>query len=218
MFAYLLAPFFMIIHNGVCRATQPEVVMETTMGSVATWDIDQPVQAMVQGQVVNATFSKTSCVYFEWVIGTTTGLEGSGDWVSYLNPVLGGGELLFQTQDGRTLKINPAGERFRLPVTWSAHYGELPTEEDPSAVREWRTLHQSAPTIREYCLKQGQQVMLTVKEESHWLPPETEGGSPIEDVHRRVHVSVEVPKGPDSSPSDDTPQPGLDSLQGRSPQ
>ena len=201
MFAYLAAPFFMILHNGVCRAAQPEEIMETTVGSVATWDIDQPVQATVQGHVVEATFSKASCVYFEWVIGTTTGLEGSGEWVTYLNPVLGGGELLFQTQDGKTLKINPAGERFRLPATWTSHYGNLAVAEEPSAVKEWRELHQGAPTIREYCLKQGQQVTLVVKEESHWLPPESEGGSPIEDVHRRVYVSVDPPRSTDSSPS-----------------
>ena len=200
MFAYLLAPFLMIIHNDVCRAAQPEVVMETAVSSVATWGIDQPVQATVQGRVVSATFSKTSCVYFEWVIGSTTGPEGSGDWLTHLNPVLGGGELTFQTEDGRTLTINPAGEYFQLPVAWSSHYGEPASTKDPSAVKEWRTLYQSAPTIREYCLKQGQQVTVTVKEESHWLPPESEGGSPIEDVYRRVHVSVKPPSA-DSSPS-----------------
>lgn len=205
MFAYLLSPFLMIIPNGVCRAAEPEVNVETAVGSVATWDIDQPVQATVQGRVVSATFSKTSCVYFEWVIGTTAGLEGSGDWVTHLNPVLGGGELVFQTEDERTLTINPAGEHFRLPVTWSSHYGELVSKEEPSAVQEWRTLHQSAPTIREYCLKQGQQVTVTVKEESHWLPPEIEGGRPIEDVHRRVHVSVEMPRSIGVSPSGKSP-------------
>jgi hypothetical protein len=205
MFAYLLAPFFMFIHNEVCSAVQPEVVVETTLGSVATWDIDQPVQATVQGRVVNAFFSKTSCVYFEWVIGTTTGPEGSGDWVTYMNPVLGGGDLVFHTQDGRTLKINPAGERFRLPLTWSSHFGERPSGEEPAPVKEWREINQGAPTIREYCLEQGQKVTLVVKEESYWLPPETPGGDPVEDVHRRVHVGVENPKSQLTPASRSTP-------------
>ena len=181
----------MIVGNDVCDAAQPEVAEEVTVGSVATWDIDQPVQATVKGRVVEAPFSKTSCVYFEWVIGTTTGPEGSGSWITHMQPVVGGGDLEFMTKDGRTLKINPRGELFRLPPIWSAHFSEVASGDEPTVVKAWRKMNSGAPTIREYCLKPNQLVTLSVHEVSSWLPPEVTGGKPIEDIHRRVHVRVE---------------------------
>ena len=157
--------------------------------SSSSWPIEQAVVATVYGNNHLSPFGGHRCVYFEWAVGTTTDDNGAGPWGMFTHPTSTRDLLRFVSPDGLELEAHPGPIRFTLSPsfqrTWPAGEGAA----DP-LVAHLRSEHTGTLTLREYCLVAGQMVMVTLKEESAWLPPTHAEGNPFEERSIRVHVAA----------------------------